>query len=96
MGKIRKSHSSAFKAKVALEAVKKEKTVAQLSSEYGVHPNLITKWRKQLREQLPSVFSNKRQKEEKDSEELQAELYNQIGQLKVEVDWLKKKSEQLG
>ena len=96
MGKIRKSHSSAFKAKVALEAVKKEKTVAQLSSEYGVHPNLITKWRKQLLEQLPSVFSNKRQKEEKDSEELQAELYKQIGQLKVEVDWLKKKSEQLG
>ena len=96
MGRIRKSHSSAFKAKVALEAVKKEKTVAQLSSEYGVHPNLITKWRKQLLEQLPSVFSNKRQKEEKDSEELQAELYKQIGQLKVEVDWLKKKSEQLG
>ena len=96
MGKIRKSHSSAFKAKVALEAVKKEKSVAQLSSEYGVHPNLITKWRKQLLEQLPSVFSNKRQKEEKDSEELQAELYKQIGQLKVEVDWLKKKSEQLG
>ena len=96
MGKTRKGHSSAFKAKVALEAVKREKTIAQLSSEYGVHPNLITKWRKQLLAQLPSVFSNKRQKEEKDSEELQAELYKQIGQLKVEVDWLKKKSEQLG
>ena len=96
MGKIRKSYSAAFKAKVALEAVKKEKTIAQLSSEYGVHPNQITKWRKRLLEELPSVFSDQRKKKEKDSEELQSELYKQIGQLKVEVDWLKKKSEQLG
>jgi transposase-like protein len=96
MGKIRKSYSAAFKAKVALEAVKKEKTIAQLSSEYGVHPNQITKWRKKLLEELPSVFSDQRKKKEKDSEELQSELYKQIGQLKVEVDWLKKKSEQLG
>ena len=95
MGKIRKSYSAAFKAKVALEAVKKEKTIAQLSSEYGVHPNQITKWRKKLLEELPSVFSDQRKKKEKDSEELQSELYKQIGQLKVEVDWLKKKSEQL-
>ena len=96
MGKIRKSYSAAFKAKVALEAVKKEKTIAQLSSEYGVHPNQITKWRKRLLEEIPSVFSDQRKKKEKDSEELQSELYKQIGQLKVEVDWLKKKSEQLG
>ena len=95
MGRIRKSYSAAFKAKVALEAVKKEKTIAQLSSEYGVHSNQITKWRKKLLEELPSVFSDQRKKKEKDSEELQSELYKQIGQLKVEVDWLKKKSEQL-
>ena len=96
MGKIRKSYSSAFKAKVALEAIKKEKTISQLSSEYGVHANQINQWRKRLLEELPEIFSKKRQKKEKDTEDLQAELYRQIGQLKVELDWLKKKSKQLG
>lgn len=96
MGKIRKSYSSAFKAKVALEAIKKEKTIAQLSSEYGVHANQINQWRKRLLEELPEIFSKKRQKKEKDAEDLQDELYRQIGQLKVELDWLKKKSKQLG
>ena len=96
MGRIRKSYSSAFKAKVALEAIKKEKTMAQLSSEYGVHSNQINQWRKRLLEELPEIFSKKRQKKEKDIEDLQAELYRQIGQLKVELDWLKKKSKQLG
>jgi len=96
MGKIRKSYSAAFKAKVALEAIKKEKTMSQLSSEYGVHANQINQWRKRLLEELPEIFSKKRQKQEKDSEDLQDELYRQIGQLKVELDWLKKKSKQLG
>jgi putative transposase len=96
MGKIRKNYSSAFKAKVALEAVKKEKTIAQLSSEYGVHANQINQWRKRLLEELPDIFSKKRQKKEKDNEDLQDELYRQIGQLKVELDWFKKKSKQLG
>lgn len=96
MGKIRKSYNAAFKAKVALEAVKKEKTIAQLSSEYGVHANQINKWRKQLLEKLPGLFSDKRKEKEKHTEALQDELYKQIGQLKVELDWLKKKSEQLG
>ena len=96
MGKTRKSYSSAFKAKVALEAIKKEKTIAQLSSEYGVHANQINQWRKRLLEELPEIFSKKRQKKEKDNEDLQDELYRQIGQLKVELDWLKKKSKQLG
>ena len=96
MGRIRKSYSSAFKAKVALEAIKKEKTMAQLSSEYGVHANQINQWRKRLLEELPEVFSKKRQKKEQDTEDLQDELYRQIGQLKVELDWLKKKSKQLG
>ena len=96
MGKIRKSYSAAFKAKVALEAIKKEKTISQLSSEYGVHANQINQWRKRLLEELPDIFSKKRQKKEKDAEDLQDELYRQIGQLKVELDWLKKKSKQLG
>ena len=95
MGRIRKNYSSAFKAKVALEAIKKEKTMSQLSSEYGVHSNQINQWRKRLLEELPEVFSKKRQKKEKDTEDLQDELYRQIGQLKVELDWLKKKSKLL-
>ena len=95
MGRTRKSYSSAFKAKVALEAIKKEKTIAQLSSEYGVHANQINQWRKRLLEELPEIFSKNRQKKEKDTEDLQDELYRQIGQLKVELDWLKKKSKQL-
>jgi len=95
MGKTRKNYSSAFKAKIALEAIKKEKTMAQLSSEYGVHANQINLWRKRLLEELPEIFSKKRQRKEKDNKDLQDELHRQIGQLKVELDWLKKKSKQL-
>lgn len=92
MRKMRKRHDASFKAKVALEAVKGEKTIAQLSSEYGVHPNQIGQWRKRLLEELPALFSDNRKKTEKENEELENELYRQIGQLKVELEWLKKKS----
>jgi transposase-like protein len=95
VGNIRKRYSAKFKAKVALEAVKKEKTIGQLASAYGVHPNQITQWKKQLLEELPDIFSKKREKKEGEAEELEAELYRQIGQLKVELDWLKKKSQLL-
>src|SRR4030065_556146 len=87
---MRKTHNGAFKAKVALEAVKGEKTIAQLSSEFGVHANQIRQWRKQLLEELPRLFSDRRKKEDRDREGLLSELYQQIGQLKVELDWLKK------
>lgn len=96
MGKIRKNHDAAFKARVALEAIKGGKTIAQLASEYGVHPNQIGQWKKRLLKELPGVFSGKRKKQEKDRGELENELYRQIGQLKVELDWLKKKSDLLG
>ncbi len=96
MHKLRKRHDAVFKAKVALEAVKGEKTMAQLSSEYGVHPNQIGQWRKRLLKELPALFSDKRKKDEQDNEELENELYRQIGQLKVELEWLKKKSKILG
>jgi len=95
VGNIRKNHSASFKAKVALEAVKTEKTISQLSSEFGVHPNQITQWRRRLLDEIPDIFSRKRKKKETDAETLQSELYRQIGQLKVELDWLKKKSELL-
>ena len=92
MGDIRKKHDAALKAKIALEAVKGDKTIREISSIYGVHSSQIMKWKKQLLEELPSIFSDKRAKTEKEREELEAELYRQIGQLKVELEWLKKKS----
>lgn len=91
----RKSHSAAFKAKVALEAIKENRTSAELSSAYGVHTTMITRWKKQLLEQIPDVFSDKTKRKDKNTEELISSLYQQIGQLKVELDWLKKKSELL-
>ena len=86
MGDIRKKYDAALKAKIALEAVKGDKTIREISSEYGVHSNQIMKWKKQLLEELPSIFSDKRAKTEKEKEDLEAELYRQIGQLKVEND----------
>jgi len=87
---MRKSHDAAFKARVAIEALKDEKTMAQLSSEYGIHPNQIRQWRQKLLDELPVVFSDRRQKRVKEEGEEKSELYRQIGQLKVELDWLKK------
>ena len=95
MGGIRQKHSAALKAKVGLEALRGEKTIGQLSSEYGVHSNQIRQWKKKLIEELPAIFSDRRRRSEKEGEELASELYRQIGQLKVELDWLKKKSELL-
>jgi transposase-like protein len=87
----RRNYTAQFKAKVAFEAAKGEKTIAELASEYEVHPTQITQWRKQLLELLPEIFSRRRQ-DDQQQEKLTAELYQQIGQLKVELDWLKKKS----
>jgi putative transposase len=87
---MRRGHDAAFKAKVALEAVKGEKTLAQLFSEFGVHGNQIRQWRKQLLEELPRLFLDRRRKEDRDREELLSELYQQIGQLKMELEWVKK------
>jgi len=92
MSDIRKKYDAALKARIALEAVKGDKTIREISSIYGVHSSQIMKWKKQLLEELPSIFSDKRAKTEKEREDLEAELYRQIGQLKVELEWLKKKS----
>jgi transposase-like protein len=86
---MRKAQGAAFKA------VKDEKTIAQLSSECGIHANQIRQWRKQLLEEIPRIFSDRRRKEDREREDLVSELYQQIGQLKVELDWLKKKSQLL-
>jgi len=92
MKKGRRNHSAEFKARVALEAVKGIKSMSELASEYEVHPNQITKWKKQVLEELPGIFSDRRKREVEGEEELKARLYQQIGQLQFELDWLKKKS----
>jgi len=92
---MRKTYEAAFKAKVALEAVKGEKTITQIASEFKVHPNQIRLWRKHLLEMLPELFSNRRPQQEKARDEIEAELYQEIGKLKMELEWLKKKSQTL-
>jgi len=87
----RKRYDSRFKARVVLEALKNQRTIAEIASEYGVHANQITKWKRQVLDGLPDIFSTKRERDQRDNEALQAELYRQIGQLKVELDWMKKK-----
>ena len=88
----RKHYSAEFKARVALEALKGSKTVNELAGLYSVHPNQIAKWKKHLQSELPRLFATRRDQRVQEQEALQAQLYQQIGQLKVELDWLKKKS----
>jgi transposase-like protein len=86
----RKKHSAEFKAKIALEAAKGLKTINEIAGEAEVHPTQVTLWKKQLVEELPSLFASSRGKKEKSQEDLTDPLYQQIGQLKVELDWVKK------
>jgi transposase len=92
MSTQRKRYSAEFKARVALEALKGHKTVNELASTYGVHPTQIAHWKHRLHKEMPDIFSARRAKREDEHEALQAQLYQQIGQLKVELDWLKKKA----
>ncbi len=87
----RNRYSAEFKAKLALEVIKGNRTLNEIASEAQVHPNLLMQWKKQLLESLPTLFADKRVKDNKEQEALTAPLYQQIGQLKVEVDFLKKK-----
>jgi transposase-like protein len=86
----RKRYSSEEKTRVALEAIRGQKTLNELAAEYGVHPSQITQWKKQALDEIPNAFSAGRVRREKSEEELVAALYQEIGQLKVELDWLKK------
>ena len=93
---MRKSYAAQFKAKVALEAVKGERTLSELASKYEVHPNQIGQWRKALLSGVSEVFSEKRRRKDQDGEAEKSKLYEEIGRLKVELDWLKKKGDLLG
>ena len=92
----RKSYSKGFKTQVALEAIKGQKTVNEIASEYGVHVSQINSWKKRLQEGAPEIFSRGRDHEAASQEAERDRLYRKIGRLQVEVDWLKKKTGHLG
>lgn len=91
MSRTRKTFSSEFKAKVALEAIKGYKSMNELAREYQVHPNAIGNWKKEVLENIPEIFNNKRGPKSETNTELVEQLYKQIGKQQVELDWLKKK-----
>jgi transposase-like protein len=87
-----RKHSNDFKVRVALEAIKGQKTINEISSEYGVHPTQIAEWKKRVLDELPNIFAHPGSERAKSDEALIASLYQQIGQLTVEVEFLKKKA----
>ena len=92
MTTTRKQYSPKFKARVAIEAIRGEKTLSQLGSQFKVHPIQIAKWRKSALELLPELFVDGRMRKARSSEAESNALYEEIGRLKVELDWLKKKA----
>lgn len=95
MKRKRKQYSGAFKAKIGLEALIGIKTTAQIAREHQVHPLLVGQWKGIIRDRLPQIFERSQQPPD-DQEKLIAQLHQKIGQLTVDLDWLKKKSKQLG
>src|SRR6202795_4643848 len=92
MPKTRKSHPPSLKAKVAVEAIKAHKTAAQIAQMFGVHPTQVGGWKKQALVRLPDIFDNGREQMRQQADTEKDELYKQIGQLKVELDFLKKRA----
>lgn len=86
----RNRHSKELKSKVAIAAIKGHQTVNEIASEFGVHVSQVNRWKKEAIDSLPSVFGNTKAKQEKEMANERDHLYQQIGKLQVEVDWLKK------
>lgn len=93
MGKKQRKFTATFKSKVAVELIKEQETVSAICSRYRLHPTQAQNWKKQLIQGVNTVFEKKQSGELEEKQQLIEELYKQIGQLKVELDWLKKKSE---
>ena len=92
----RRRHSAAFKARVALEAAKQTRTIAELAKAYQVHPVQISQWKKQLLDGVEALFRDGRQREREEGQAIQVELYEKIGRLNMEIEWLKKRVARLG
>jgi len=90
-GKKRRVHSAEFKGKVGLEAVRGVKTINEIAQEYDVHPQLVTQWKKEILENAGALFDVKRGPKPVDESSPEDKLYSEIGKLKMQVDWLKKK-----
>ena len=94
MSKKRRRFNAEFKFSVALEAAKGQQTMGELASKHNLHPNQISQWKRQLLEEGSDVFTHNGKSEQQGQEVIQAELYEQIGRLKMELEWLKKKATQ--
>lgn len=91
MARKRRQHNDEFKFRVALEAAKGLQTVNEIASQNNLHPNQVSTWKKQLLAEGPTVFTRNARRQAQEQEAVQAELYEQIGRLKMELEWLKKK-----
>ena len=90
--RTRRRFTRSFKAKVALEALSERLTLSELASKYELHPNQISAWKRQAKEALPEAFGTGNKRQQDENEQLVSTLYQEIGRLKMEVDWLKKKA----
>ena len=91
MAKKRRSFDEKFKARVAVDALRNQRTVSEIAAEYGVHPNQVRDWKKQLLSKCPEVFAGGRKHAAESEEQVASRLYEEIGRLKVELDWLQRK-----
>jgi len=96
MSAKRRQFTAEFKARVVRAALKEDKTLAELASQFGVHPNQIMEWKRQVLDSMPDIFGRKKQADTKAIEDREARLYEQVGKLQVELEWMKKKARQLG
>ena len=96
MVKKRRRFTAEFKTRVVRAALREDKTLAELASQFGVHANQITLWKKQVLDTMPDVFGRRKAAEAKDTEAHESRLYEQVGKLQVELEWMKKKARQLG
>jgi transposase len=93
---IRRKLSPAFKAKVAVEALREQKTIPQIASQNGIHSSQVQKWKKDLKDGILEIFTNGKRRQDTAKDELIEELYKQIGKLQVELDWIKKSTDYFG